>query len=170
MSSILGIGESSIRTLINRLKKKSLVTVRKKLGCFPTDKCLSLISKWNNIVSIAHNLNLDDLSLDDSNSCACVREGALLIEDRHIIILRDLMIKNGASAALIIRAQGEEMKIPMIEEERSFKGLAEIKKVFIPQDNDLILVSFAKDVANSEKALFKTILSITEIRRSKRYK
>ena len=49
----------------------------------------------------------------------------------------------------------------------SFRGLTEIKRIFVPRNNDLILISYAKDIINSEKALFKTIFSITEIRRLK---
>ena len=166
LSNILGIGEASVRTLINRLKEKNLVIVRKRLGCFPTDRCLSLISRWKSVVSTTNNLNLGDLALDRFNSCACLREGGILIEDHHTIILRDLMIKNGASAALIIKAQKGKIRIPMVEKE-NFKGLTEIKRVFVPRNNDLILISYAKDIINSEKALFKTIFSITEVRELK---
>ncbi|AWR99981.1 DUF4443 domain-containing protein [Metallosphaera hakonensis] len=118
----LGLGEASIKTMLRRLREMGLITVDKVGGADVTEKGKQLVDMWKSNVNISQvrlaSLNWDALQI-------VLRNGSSLVEKMGVIRMRDLIIKDGAEAALITVKSNAGIEIPPRTEEFSIKSLLE---------------------------------------------
>jgi len=160
----LGIGEGAVRTLINRLKKYSLVKVDRS-GCSLTEKGRELYEALREKVGEFVELN-GNVPWNYRYSIGVkVRGMAKLL--RMGLEERDAAIRAGADAAMIIAMQGGNLLMPGVsnlsEEQPSFASM--IMSSFKPSDDDVILIAGSDDRI---KALYGALAAAYELLGKKR--
>ncbi len=165
LSRILGVGESSIRTLIRRLKELGLVNVSKAGGAYLTSTGEIVIKRFlKKIVPprVVNTAGLSYLKLSE-NACAIVLRSSCR-EKLDVLRIRDSLIRCGAEAALIICVRKGRLVLLSPKgngiDETVIKELNELKNKLNVElyDNDLILVSYAESSEKCETSLYKFIV------------
>jgi biotin operon repressor len=167
----LHIGESSVRTLINRLKRYGLISTCRKSGCSLTEDGQQSVNEFRKIVPrIVSNINLRRLRLGYFNAGALIKNFPVHGKMRIILWIRDLIVRNGGDAALILQATVNGIIIPPVEvDDWIYEDLVRIKEVLKPDQNDLIIISFAQTQYDAEKALFTTLMTILNMQIKENY-
>jgi len=162
----LHIGESSVRTLINRLKRHGLISTCRRNGCSLTEDGWQLIDDFRKIVpKIVSNINLRRLRLGYFNAGALIKNFPVHGRMGIILWIRDLIIRNGGDAALILQATVNGVIVPPVGvDDWTYEDLGRIKEVLKPDQNDLIIISFAQTQYDAEKALFATLMTILNMK------
>jgi len=158
----LHIGESSVRTLINRLKRYGLISTCRRNGCSLTKDGWQLVDEFRKIVpKIVSNINLRRLRLGYFNAGVLIKDFPVHGKMRIILWIRDLIIRNGGDAALILQATVNGVIVPPVGvDDWAYEDLGRIKEVLKPDQNDLIIISFAQTQYDAEKALLTTLMTI----------
>jgi len=163
LSKELGLGITSIRTLIKRLRQYRLIDVDIVGGCFLTEKGREIVSKIkkniNKIADISTIID-NDLKICNYAFAAILTKFRLRAESIGIANIRDMAIRNGAKAALVIFIKNSKAYLPpdeSINEER-YKSLYRIKNFLDAGEDDVIIVTFSDDRIIAEKALYNTIV------------
>ncbi|ADM28336.1 conserved hypothetical protein [Ignisphaera aggregans DSM 17230] len=165
LSKELGLGITSIRTLIKRLRQYRLIDVDIVGGCFLTEKGREIVSKIKkNINKIADVSTIidNDLKICNYAFAALLTKFRLRAESIGIANIRDMAIRNGAKAALVIFIKNSKAYLPpdeSINEER-YKSLYRIKNFLDASEDDVIIVTFSDDRITAEKALYNTIVEL----------
>jgi len=148
----LGLGEGTVRTILDMLKKKGLISSTRK-GHSLTGKGEPLAGKINNTI---------ELKKIKTNIYKNTKQAAVLIrQKKHVKIkveLRDTAIRNGADAALILSFD-KKLHAPGIE-----ISFPELDKLFKFEKNNILIVTFAKtqkDAENSALAVADKISSFS---------
>jgi len=163
LSKELGLGITSIRTLVKRLRQYRLIDVDIVGGCFLTEKGREIVSKIKkNINKIADVSTIidNDLRICNYAFAAILTKFRLRAESIGIANIRDIAIRNGAKAALVIFIKNSKAYLPpdeSINEER-YKSLYRIKNFLDASEDDVIIVTFSDDRIIAEKALYNTIV------------
>jgi hypothetical protein len=167
----LRIGESSVRTLINRLKRYGLISTCRRNGCSLTEDGWQSVNEFRKIVpKIVSNINLRRLRLGYFNAGALIKDFPVHGRMKIIIWIRDLIIRNGGDAALILQATVNGVIVPPVGvDDWAYEDLGRIKEVLKPDQNDLIIISFAQTQHDAEKALFTTLMNILNMRIKENY-
>jgi hypothetical protein len=167
----LRIGESSVRTLINRLKRYGLISTCRRNGCSLTEDGWQSVDEFRKIVPrIVSNINLRRLRLGYFNAGALIKDFPVHGRMRIILWIRDLIIRNGGDAALILQSTVNGVIIPPVEvDDWVYEDLVRIKEVLKPDQNDLIIISFAQTQYDAEKALFITLMTILDMQIKENY-
>ncbi len=157
----LCIGESSTRTLINRLKKYRLISTSRRDGCSLTDFGRQVVDEFKKIVpKIILNTNLKKLCLDYFNAGLLMKNFPVYDKTRIILQIRDLVIRNGGNAALILQATVNGIIIPPIGvDDDAYEDLKRIKEILKPDKDDLIILSFAQTQYEAEKSLLMALIT-----------
>lgn len=139
----LGIGEGSIRTILDHLKQEGLITSSKG-GHSLTEKGKSLISGPQPFVPI----EASDLAVGKVNVATIVRGAADMVKQG--IEQRDEAIKVGADGATVLVFKGGRLRIPgcftKIKKEISKKLITALQ----PKDGDVIIIGAGKDLLAAE--------------------
>lgn len=139
----LGIGEGSMRTILNQLKKQSLITSSRG-GHSLTAKGRSALGKPLEFVQI----NAGDLTVGDVDVATIVRGVAAKV--KRGIEQRDEAIKAGADGATVLVFRAGKLQFPD-GFARVEKGLVEsLIKTFTPREGDAIIIGTAQDLAKAE--------------------
>ncbi len=162
LSKELGLGTASIRTLVKRLKQYRLIDVDIVGGCFLTEKGREIVSKIKKNTSKI----VDVSTIIDSDLKICIYAFAAILtkfrfraENIGVTNIRDIAIRNGAKAALVIFIKNSKAYLPPdenIDEER-YKSLYRIRNFLDAKEDDVIIVTFSDDRTIAEKALYNTI-------------
>lgn len=140
----LGLGEGAVRTIINRLKKHSLVKVDRS-GCSLTEKGRKLYEDLRK--SMGEFVELDgDMPWNYRYSI-----GVKLKDMARFLKMgleeRDAAIRAGADAAMIIIMRGGNLLMPGVsnlnEERPNFASM--IMSSFKPSEDDVILIAGSND-------------------------
>src|SRR3989338_3881260 len=101
----LDLGEGTVRTILDSLKNRNLITSTRN-GHSLTYKGLSLLGKINSMVE------LKDAALDEYKH---LKKSAIRLRassSKKEYELRDIAVKNGAEAALVLRYDGSKLIMP----------------------------------------------------------
>ena len=160
----LGIGEGAVRTVINRLKKHSLVKVDRS-GCSLTEKGRELYEALRKEIGEFVELN-GNMPWNYRYSMGVKVKGMAKLL-RMGLEERDAAIRAGADAAMIIVMQGGNLLMPGVsnlsEEQPSFASM--IMSSFKPSDDDVILIAGSNDRI---KALYGALAAAYELLGKKR--
>ena len=165
LSKLLGIGVTSTRTLIRRLKDYKLILIDDVGGCILTEKGREIISMINEVVAKVENVSTiieDDLKLAQSSYASVIRNGVDIINKIGIVNVRDKVIYYGAKAALIIFADEEHVYIPPDKtfNELKYRSLAKLKQFLHIAPGEAVVVAFADNAQIAEKALLNAIIEL----------
>ena len=132
----LDLGEGTVRTILDSLKNRNLITSTRN-GHSLTYKGLSLLGKINSMVE------LKDAALDEYKH---LKKSAIRLRassSKKEYELRDIAVKNGAEAALVLRYDGSKLIMPNYNKKDYL--YEELQNHFNLVKDDLVVVSMAKD-------------------------
>lgn len=132
----LNLGEGTVRTILDFLKDKSMITSTRK-GHSLTYKGLSLLGNIKTMIDVK------DVKLSEFKP---LKNSAIQLKTttpKKEYELRDIAIKHGAESALIFKYNGKKLIMPK-SEKQSF-SFSHLENDFEFAKNDLLVVSFAKD-------------------------
>jgi len=150
----LGVGEGSMRTILNQLKKQSLITSSHG-GHALTVKGKQFLGKPLKFVQI----DAGSLAVGRTNIVTIVRGAAKKV--RRGIEQRDEAIKTGAAGATVLIFRRGKFQFPGGFLKVGKKQAETLEKIFHPQEGDVIIIGSAPDAVKAEegaKAAARTLL------------
>jgi len=139
----IGVGEGSMRTILNQLKKQDLITSSRG-GHALTAKGKRSLGRSLEFVQV----DTGDLTVGKIDVATIVRGAAKKI--KRGIEQRDEAIKVGAQGATVLVFKGGKLQFPdrfIKVEKRNSKTII---KTFKPREGDVIIISTADDVSSAE--------------------
>jgi predicted transcriptional regulator len=162
LSSEIGIGEGTGRTLIERLKDAELIVSSKK-GCFLTEKGKRL---WNKIVTVFPRkvrLEKNELTLSHYNIAILVKGCADKVQTG--MKQRDASIVVGAEGATTLVMKEGKLTMPAVSENMAQdfpKAHHQIVELLKPKENDVIVIVSADSLEKAEYGAFAAAWSLIE--------
>lgn len=139
----LGIGEGSVRTILNRLKRRGMI-VSSRGGHALTPRGKRFLGKPLEFAQI----DAGDLTVGEVDVATIVRGAAKGV--RRGVEQRDEAIKVGASGATVLVFRGGKFQFPdgtlRIRKELSDT----LKRIFKPREGDVIVIGSAPDAVRAE--------------------
>ena len=152
LKKYLEIGEGTVKSILNILKNKKLISSTKK-GHSLTEKGKLLKTKIEGIITVK--------KIDVRNLYPNYKKIGILIKDNKKIKidyrLRDLAVKNGAEGALIFN-YNNKLILPDYDK-RDFK---EIEKLFDLKNNNILVITFAPSFKLAEYSGLSVLLEINK--------
>lgn len=150
----LGVGEGSMRTILNQLKKRGLIT-SSRVGHALTAKGKHALGKPFEFVQI----NAGNLTVGDFDIATIVHGAAKKVE--RGIEQRDEAIKAGAMGATVLIFRKGKFQFPngFMRIERELNDT--LMRIFKPREGDVIIIGSARDVLKAEagaRAAVRTLL------------
>ena len=163
LSRELRLGIASTRTLLRRLREVGVIGVDPVGGCFLTEYGREIVSSIRRMVKRIERVSQlieRDLALDTEAYAALIVPQ--LVEDYSVIELRDLFVRCGASAALVVCIRnGIAALLPdYIANEYSLRSLQTIRKALSADEGDYIIVTYAPTDLQAEEALYKGLTAL----------
>lgn len=143
LTSKLGIGEGSVRTILDHLKKEGLISSSKG-GHSLTEKGKSLLGEPQPLVPVA----AGDLAIGKVSVATIVRGAADRV--KRGIEQRDEAIKVGADGATVLIFRGGKLRLlggfAAIKKEISEKLIKSLQ----PREGDVVIIGAGKDLLTAE--------------------
>ncbi len=151
LSEKLGVGEGTVRTMLQRLKAESLVEVKGKGGCALSEKGKRLISELRERLVEVGSLSLR-LPWDYPENYALIVRGASS-KVRRGIEQRDEAIKAGAKALLVLSYQDGRLLMPGVADLTAEKPefASELIDKLKPREGDIILIAGASSLPEARR-------------------
>lgn len=157
LSERLGVGEGSMRTILNQLKERGLIT-SSRAGHALTAKGKRVLGKPFKLVRI----NAGDITVGEFDIATLVRgaEGKV----RYGIEQRDATIKVGAKGATVLVFKKGKLRFP-----DEFTVVSEsvsrlIMDALEPREGDVVIIGTAGDLAKAEAGAKAAAKTLTESR------
>ncbi len=163
LSRELGIGVTSTRTLVKRLRELGVVDVDVVGGCFLTELGRRILSFLHNFVKRIEYVTPyigPDLALDREAYAALITPS---ITGKHsIVMLRDTFVRYGASAVLIACIRKGRAALPpdFMANEVSLPSLRTLKEALGACEGDYIAVVYAQNARLAEEALYRGLVKL----------
>lgn len=138
----LELGEGTIRTILDGLKAKNVLDSTKK-GHFLSKKGEEILNGLSGNISMPKEIRLDYLYPELKKIGVVVKNSAAL---EKVYVLRDIAVKSGAEGAVIFRFENK-LYAP---ESDYVHDYGELESLFGFNDNDVLVVAFAKEKRNAE--------------------
>lgn len=158
LSKSLDVGEGSIRTLLAHMKEKNVLSTNRK-GIALTKKGVALrktlAEKIRKIAPFAPTpltFNLPALAFLFT-----------AVHTPHPILLRDEGIRAGARGAVFMQLKNNELQIHSCDSKtqaRFKQTLNQLREIFNPQENDLLLLTYGAEQKTLERAGLRILLSL----------
>ncbi len=163
LSRELGIGVTSTRTLVKRLRELGIVEVDAVGGCFLTEHGRRILSFLHNLVKRIEHVTPyigPDLALDREAYAALIAPP--IAEKRSIVMLRDTFVRYGASAVLIACIRKGQAVLPpdFTANEYSLPSLRFIREALGGSEGDYIAVAYARNTRLAEEALYRGLVEL----------
>ena len=160
-----GLGEASIKTLLNRLRKAGLVSILRPHGTRLTEVGRELVGNLKNTLKIIPYLRSESICTNCVISGLVLSNGYSILEKvGGVIVLRDLIVKEGADGALILTYFKETFYLPMMKELEELRNeeLSKQLRDYEVRDNDLIVLGmcYSSNGKRCLAAVFNTIIKI----------
>jgi len=158
--SKLGLGEGTVRTILDILKDKNLIYSTKK-GHSLTEKGSLFFKKIEKSI-VVKRLMLEDFYPELEKTVVLLKKA-----DKNIKISfeqRDIAVKQGAEGAVILRFD-KELYIPDADinfKESYKKAYDEILKCFDFKKGDILIICFAGSSGNSENGALEIALTMSK--------
>ena len=153
LSKILGLGEGTIRSILNILKKNNLLESNNK-GHYLSEKGRNIVKK------IKDNINLKEITLNDPYPNKKKIALHLKSPDKLIksYILRDEAMKNGADGALVFNFD-KKLELYGSDYERDF---SRIEDMFDLGKDDLVIVAYADSYRLAEHGALAAAIELNK--------
>ncbi len=156
LSSLMGIGEGSVRSLIRRLKEIGLIDVDRE-GCSLTEKGKEAVKKIRKVMSGLTELKL---RMVDSATYAILLRG---LEGKiNVLKMRDEAVRAGGEGAVIlVQLEGTLMFPETMEPLMKYHSEDEriLRDSLRPSNGDIIIIGLGKTVRESKVAAISVALS-----------
>lgn len=151
----LGVGEGSVRTILNRLKREGLITSSRKGHTLTSKGRRKLRVKVEKFVQI----DAGDLTVGEIDIATIVRGAASRV--KRGIEQRDEAIKAGADGATVFVFRRGKLQFP--------DGFMDVKKglakvlidIFSPREGDVIIIGTAGDRVRAERGALTATRSLS---------
>ncbi|MEM3956391.1 MAG: DUF4443 domain-containing protein [Candidatus Bathyarchaeia archaeon] len=160
ISEILGLGEGTVRTILERLCEAGLVTISRR-GCLLTQKGMDVWSAIEEVIPKIIEWEDTELSIAPKNVAILVRGKSEKIKSG--IEQRDAAISSGAKGAITIIYKNERLTIPglNIDLKREYPEIFnKIMRLIEPKDGDVIIISGGDTVKSAEYGALAAAWSI----------
>jgi len=157
LSEILDLGEGTIRSILDILKKNNLSNSDKK-GHFASKKGSKLINEIKNSFKI-EKIDLKSILPDKKKIAVCIRQPKKL---QKAYELRDTAVKNGADGALILEY---DKKLTFYEQgmDKDY-DFSEIENIFDLNKNDLVIIAYADSFKLAEYGALAAALELNSLK------
>jgi DNA-binding PadR family transcriptional regulator len=144
LAEAIGVGEGSMRTILNRLKKRGLI-ISSRGGHTLTTKGKRFLGKPFQFVEV----DAGALTVGEVDVATVVRGAAKKV--RRGIEQRDEAIKAGADGATVLVFKGGRLQFPdgFMNVDKELAAL--LTKLLEPREGDVIIVGTAKDAIKAEE-------------------
>ncbi len=149
----LVIGEGSVRTILDYLKERELITSSRS-GHALTDKGKSLLVKPPELVQV----DVGDLTVGKVNVAAIVKGAADKV--KHGIEQRDEAIKVGADGATVLVFKGGRLQFQGGFIKVGKEASQSLMKALKPEEGDAVIIGTAKDMATAEAGTRAAVLTL----------
>lgn len=160
-----GLGEASVKTLLNRLRKAGLVSISRPHGTKLTKAGEELVSSLRNIIKLIPGLSSKNVCVNCIISGLVLSKGYFILSKvGGVVVLRDLVVKEGADGALILTHSKGIFYLPMAKELEELRDgeLSQQLRDFEVHDDDLIVlgICYSGDVERCLAASFNAIIKV----------
>ena len=152
LSKELGLGEGTVRTILNILKSKKLLDSTKK-GHFLSNKGIATLNSILECISAPKSVSIHNLYPSLKKVAVVIKNIKSL---NNLYKLRDLAVKNGADGAIILKFEGR-LYAPESDYEHNYQDL---EKYFELINNDVVAVAFSDNVKNAENGAFAIAIKL----------
>ncbi len=169
LSKALNLGETSVRTLLSRLKELDIINIDRVGGVYLSDHGRSLLKK---VMDIIHGIQkIDSIYIEKiMPQYKYVYSLSLKIPLRKLNIkltsLRDIIIRSGADAALILIVENGKLCLPYDDTvicEDSNEDLMFLRQgLNIDEAKTILLALSSRSDNQAEKALIGTLIELME--------
>lgn len=160
LSTEVGLGEGSTRTILKRLKRLGLVESN-KLGCRLTEEGERFLQSLKSKLGAPIPLQRSFLTVGESNFGILVKGVGDKVGSG--IEQRDAAVRMGATGATTLIFKEGKLLMPPTNKplEEDWPELAEsIRRTFAPNENDVIIVCGAEDKAAAERGAMAAAWSL----------
>jgi len=158
----VGLSETSVRTMIRRLKDKNVVVVDPVAGAILSDKGLMLWNTWSQAIRYCKDVNVSHLIGDKPIACIVISKGENVINKIGLIKVRDTIIRHGADGALIVLIDDKGAYIPSPTGEKYYDEQLTQNLKSTCSSGDVVLISWSKTYRDAEKSLIEALISLLE--------
>lgn len=139
----LGIGEGSVRTILNQLKEQGFI-ISSRGGHALTTKGRNLLGKPFTYTVV----DAGDITVGNVNVATVVRNAAKRV--RRGVEQRDEAIKVGAQGATVLIFEGGKFRFPdnFLKVDKKISNT--FTKLFKPREGDVVVIGTAEDVRKAE--------------------
>jgi len=157
----VGLGETSIRTMIRRLKDKNIVIVDPVAGAILSDKGLMLWNTWSQAIKNCKNVNVSHLIGNKPTACLIISKGENVVNKIGLIKVRDTIIRHGADGALIVLFDEKGAYIPSPTGEKYYDEQL-TQNLNTCSSEDVVLITWSKTYRDAERSLIEALISLLE--------
>ena len=155
ITSELGIGEGSVRTILDDLKERGLITSSRG-GHTLTASGKSFLSKPSEFVRV----DVVDLTVGKVNVAIIARGAASKV--KRGIEQRDEAIKVGADGATVLVFKDGKLRFQDSFIEVGKEASRELTKALKPRDGDVVIIGTASDVRTAEAGARAAVRTLTK--------
>ena len=152
----LGVGEGSVRTILNILREKGLITSSRG-GHFLTRKGKNVVGNFPTYVTV----NVRGITVGEVNVGTLVRNAAKKI--RYGVEQRDEAIKAGAQGATVLIFKNGKFGFPDNFIKIDKKTSDALVKLFKPKDGDVLVIGTGEDVEKARAGARAAALSLRKM-------
>lgn len=149
----LGLGEGTIRTILDILKSKKLLDSTKK-GHFLSKRGNEILSKIYEVISMPKNVTIQNLYPNLKKIGILIRNMPNL---KELYKLRDIAVKNHADGALILNFKD---KLYVLESDYK-QDYRELEKYFDFKNNDALVIAFSNEKRYAENGALAVAIELS---------
>ncbi|MDI6884411.1 MAG: DUF4443 domain-containing protein [Hadesarchaea archaeon] len=153
----LGVGEGSVRTILNQLKERELITSSRG-GHALTAKGRRSLGKPFELIQV----DVGGLTVGEVNVATIVRGAAAKV--KRGIEQRDEAIKAGAAGATVLIFREGKLQFPGGFLKVGKRPTEVLMKSFNPREGDVIIIGSARDVVTAEAGAKAAARSLASLR------
>lgn len=148
----IGLGEGTVRTILDILKSKKLLDSNKK-GHFLSKNGKEMLAQINEFVKAAKTIASKSLYPDLKKVGVQLKSTSSL---KELYKLRDIAVKHGAEGALILEFDNK-LYAPESNYELDYK---ELERLFDFEKNDVLIVAFSNEKRKAENGAFAIAIEL----------
>lgn len=156
LSKELDLGEGTIRSILNILKKNQFLKSNKK-GHFMSHIKSKILNKKENKIIIKK--IMQKKIFPEMKKVAIHVKSQKNLEKAHV--LRDIALKNGAEGAMILKYNSTKKKIELLEQDYN-ENFEFIEKDFELSDNDLIIIACSSSLRLAEHGALAVVIHLNK--------
>lgn len=151
----IGLGEGTVRTILDILKSKKLLDSNKK-GHFLSKNGKEMLAQINEFVKAAKTIASKSLYPDLKKVGVQLKSTSSL---KEIYKLRDIAVKHGADGALILEFDNK-LYAPESNYELDYK---ELERLFDFEKDDVLIIAFSNEKIKAENGAFAIAVELNSL-------